>query len=360
MGISFKDVKSVIDYNSSKIINSYGFPLLPRFNKIVGNIEKGQVHIVSGLPSAGVTSFIDQNYVMSVLLQWYNTDPHERKNLKIFYYSMKDSELKKLQILLCNHLKLVYGLRTDVATLNSQVGRLYDISEDTELRSAIEDSSTFFDEILDDGILTIKEKQIKPTTIYNEIVDYMMSIGSIGDDELYTLDDDYKDSDIIVVVDPVDYFLPDTDGYGVVNGTALHEKFHRQVRQLKALYNITFVLSVPSSTGYIRTPKDTEPHYRHLGQYGPLADRAIIIYNSVAENNPKFYGMDPDFYVTAKGNTLMRTWHVVRNTDGIESVYDRMFFLPGTSYMTEYDLSKDVSGIDTVLNELDKDTYFKK
>jgi hypothetical protein len=350
MNITFEDVKGVIEYNQQHKTPGFEFPLLPRLNSIIGNIDKSQVHVISGLPSAGVSSFIDQNYVMSVLLQWYNTPLEERTDLKIFYYSMKDDAIKKLQLLLCNYLKLVDGLRTDIATLNNQKGRLYDISKDTVLLNAIENSSTFFNTVIDDGILEIISGAVKPTDIFNNIMN------NVSEDDSNILDNKL----IMVIVDPVDYLLPDNDGFGIITGNALHEKFQNYIKALKHKFNITFVLGVPSVIHYIRSPRDTEPHYKHLGTYGNIADKGIIIYNSINEKNTKFYDGEEDAYVTQKGNILMRTWHIVRNKDGIESVYDRMFFLPGTSYMVEYTLNNPVPDIGVVLDKLEEDTHFKE
>ena len=106
---TFTDIKSYIEYSKTGNKSGYSFPLLPRFNSVIGNIQQKQTHVISGMASSGVSSFIDQNYVMGVLLQWYAVIPEERPPLKIFYYSMGTSELKKLQLLLCNYLKLVHN-----------------------------------------------------------------------------------------------------------------------------------------------------------------------------------------------------------------------------------------------------------
>jgi hypothetical protein len=360
MSLSFKDIKDVIDYQNSTTSNKgYGFPLLPKFNGIVGNLMQEQVHVVSGLPSSGVSSFIDQNYVMSLLLQWYNTDPNERQKLKIFYYTMKDGELKKLQLLLCNYLKLVDNLRTDITTLNNRVGKLYDFSEDDDLKNGVEDATTFFDEVLDEEILVIKDKQYKPTDIFNDIEEYFSTIGSKTSKDEFVYEDTYEDQITLVIVDPVDYLLPDNEGYGIITGPALDEKFQRQIKSLKKMYKVSFVLAVPSSVGYVRTPKDTEPHFRHLGSYGSVADKGICLYNPINEKNSRFYD-DEALYISENGNTLMRTWHVVRNTEGIESVHDRMFFLPGTSYLIEhtYKTGDKVMDIEDVLDVLLTKTCF--
>ena len=357
MSLNFTDVKNVIDYNSTSNNRGYKLALMPKLNGIVGNITHSQINVISGLPSAGTTSFIDQNYVISVLLQWYNTDPQERYPLKIFYYSMKDSELKKLQLLLCNYLKLVNNLKTDIATLNSQAGRLYKIDEDDKLKDAIEDASDFFNEILEDKVLEIKAGQYKPSDIFNDIIKYVGEIGK-KTSEGFEYDEDHENQLTLVIVDSTDHFLPDNEGFGIITGTALDEKFQGHAKTLKSLYGISFVVAVPSSPGYIRTPKDTEPHYRHLGSYGIFADKGICIYNPINEKNIKFYNGDEDIYTSPRGSVLMRTWHVVRNTDGIESVDNRMLFLPGTSYMIEHEYKHKVDDIADVLDVLVEKTSF--
>jgi len=356
--LSFNDLKNVIEYNITANNKGYGFPLMPKLNSAIGNIQSAQVHTISGMASSGVTSFIDQNYVMSVLLQWYNTKPEDRNPLKIFYYSMKDTELKKLQLLLCNYLKLVEGLRTDVPTLNSQVGRLYDIETDKALNPAIDSAGVFFDEVIDDEILVIKDGQYKPTEIYNDVMDFIKTTGEVSSDKAFEFDEEFKNQLILVIVDPVDYLADDVNGFGTVTGADLDEKFQYYIRDLKVNYGVSFVLSVPSNIGYIRSPKDTEPKFRHLGSYGGITDRGICIYNSISEGNVKFYDGDADIYTSPKGNILMRTWHVVRNTDGIDSRLGKLLFLPGTSYMVEKSKDDKIEDLDDVLDILSKDSVF--
>jgi len=359
MALSFTDIKSVIDYNNSINNNKgYNFPMLPKLNNIIGNVQQSQVHVISGLPSSGITSFIDQNYVMSLLLQWYNTPPDKRQHLKIFYYSMKDNELKKLQSLLCNYLKLVSNLKTDIPTLNNQAGKLYDLNEDSALKTAIEDSTNFFNEILNENILVIKDGQYRPTDIYNEMVEYMDHIGKKTSKEDFEYDEEFENQITLVVIDSVDHLLADNEGYGLITGTSLDDKFQRQIKLLKQQYKISFVITVASNVGYVRTPKDTEPHYRHLGSYGPLADKGICLYNPINEKNTKFHDGDESIYTSPRGSVLMRTWHVVRNTEGIESVHDRMLFLPGTSYMIEHPYKEKVNDLDDILDILMKKTCF--
>ena len=355
--LSFEDVKSFIEYNSKTSIEGFSFPILPRLNTIIGNIQQNQVHAITGMPSSGISSFIDQNYIISVLLQWYNNPVNERIPLKIFYYTMATPELKKIQLLLCNYLKLVNNLHVDVPTLNNQAGRLYDISKDKVLQDAIDDASHFFNEIIDDNVLVIQDKVVTPTEIYNDVLSYMNEIGARDATNEFVFNDGFEHAITMVIVDSVDQLAPDIEGYGTVYGDALDEKFKKIINELKSLYNITAVLAVPSKIGYVRSVKDTEPHLKHLGAYSKV-DKGISIYNPIAEKNAKYYNADESMYVTAKGNTLLRTWHVIRNVDGVDATYDRMFFLPGTSYLMEYDKTETITGIEEVLDALSEESVF--
>lgn len=355
---SFNDIKDYIEYSKTGSKAGYTFPLLPQYNKIIGNLQQKQTHIVSGMGSSGVSSFIDQNYVIGVLLQWYNIAPNERPPLRIFYYSMSTSELKKYQLLLCNYIKLVYNLHVDIPTLNSQIGKLYDIEEDEPLQEAIEKASIFFDEVMDAGALVINDGLKTPTDVYNDVIGFLDTKGTKTSKKQFDYEEEYQNLMTIVIVDSIDSFSPDTDGYGVVSGDKLDDKFKKYVSELKAMYGVTTVLAVPSKLGYVRSVKDTEPHIRHLGSYEKLADKAVCIYNPIAEKNVKFYNSAEDVYTTEKGNVLLRTWHVVRNVDGIDSTYDRMFFLPGTSFMIEHSKLLVVDDISEVIQGLDKPSIF--
>lgn len=356
--LNFKDVKNYIEYGKTASGAGFKFPLLPKYNKTIGNLQRGQAHVISGMASAGVTSFIDQNYVISILLQWYNTAEDERIPLKIYYYSMATSELKKLQSLLCNYLKLVHNLHIDIPTLNSQIGKLYDIEADSTISDAIDEASIFFNEILDNEVLVLKDKLHSPTEIYNEVIDFLEPHGSKTSKNVFEYNDSMADLFTILVVDTVDDFSSDVDGFGTITGDAVEEKFKKQIYELKSTYNVAAVLSVPSKVGYVRTAKDTEPHRRHLGSYIRLADKAVCIYNSIAEKNVKFYNADEDLYTTQKGNVLLRTWHVVRNNDGIDAAYERMLFLPGTSFMIEHDKTEYLDDVSEIINLLDTKSVF--
>ena len=334
--LSYNDIKSVIKWKSSKKTSGYDIPLMPRLNKLIGNIEGGQIHAVGGLPSSDFTGFIDEVYVLNTLLQWYDTEPTARKPLKIFYFSMRDTELKKLMALLSSYLKLVHNLNVDVQTLLNKKGRIYNIMEDTDAVRGINEATPFFDEILDDEILTIEEGQFAPSGIFSIVSDYMNVIGHESKDGSYVPYSHYEDATVLVIVDTVDYLINDLDEYGAVAvGRELHNKMMYYTRLMKMRYGITTVLAVPSDIPFIRKPDDTIPDYKHFGTYGRVADKVIGVYNPIAEGNQMMVE-DADAFTTLRGNTLLRYWYVLKNNEGPHSAHDKMLFMPGPDYFIEH------------------------
>jgi hypothetical protein len=345
---SFSDVIGKIQYHLQNKEQGYGFPLAPNLNKKIGNILPGTYTVVSGLPSSGTTSFVDQNYVMNVLLQWYFS--HDRKPLKIFYFSMVDNELKKLQSLLCNYMRVMHNINIDIPTLNSQPGRLFDIEKEDRVLHALDDAQTFFDEVINEGILEIIDEPQSPSVIYNTVTDFMSGIGIDKPGKAYELNDDNTNITVLVIVDKTEHLAPEVDEYSTSYGNDLNVKFDHNMKRLVTRYGVSPVLIVPANVGLVRSPKDTEPHYKQLGIYGKNCDRGIMLYNPIAENNINRYFSAADEvenYVSNGKNTL-RFWSLVRNTIGIDSTRERLLFLPGTGFMVEHPMIERINSFDDV------------
>lgn len=344
---SYKDVISKMQYHLGKKDQGYNFPLFKAYNKTVGNIIPGVYSVIGGGPGTGRTSFVDSNYVMNVLLQWYIGE--ERPPLKIFYFTMIDDGFKKMQKLLCTYMMLVEGLRIDVPTLNSQPGRLFNISERDDLLSALDDAQTFFSGIEDEGVLEILEGRRAPSEIYATVLNYMKEIGNDPERKPYELHEDQADGLVMVVVDSVEGLLPEADGYGTTVKDDLSRKIIGHSKKLARRYNVNVNLIVPTEIGFTRFPRETVPASKHLGIFGKNCDRGIIIYNPINERALDIVipGEDPASYVSAGINTL-RLWYVVRNTDGADIMFERFYILPGTGFVIEHLLENDVINFDSV------------
>lgn len=341
MGLRFKDVIDKMKYHIGRKEEGYSIPMAEHYNKVVGNIVPGMYTAVAGIQGAGTTSFVDQNYVMNVLLQWYFTDPDERQPLHIKYFTPKVNELKKLQQFICLYAKLVHGKIVDIPTLNSQPGRLYNIGQKPQVLEALDNAEKFFDEILDNNILEIHSVPVQPSAIYATMTDYMETIGELSDGN-YILEDEYEGSLSMLVVDSVDDLLRESDGYSSPNANDTFEKLDTFCARLKTVYGVNCVLTVPAVVGYVRTPKDTEPCARHMGVFLKNCDRGVVIYNPVAEENKRLYDDATKFIAGKSKAILMRYWYVVRNSDGVDTANNQLLFLPGVGYHLEWDKEEEI------------------
>lgn len=361
MHLKFKDVIDKMKYHIGRKEEGYPMPMMPRYNKIVGNIIPGIYTAVAGISASGKTSFVDQNYVMTTLLQWYETDPDERKPLHISYFTPRSTELKKLQQFICLYVKLVHGLIVDVPTLNSQPGRLFNVGQDKKLLEALDEAEQFFDTIINEHVLEIHARPMTPSAVYSTMTDYMKELGTIDDDGIYTIDEDFEESLVMAVIDDAEDLSMETDGFSSPSTGATMEKLDSFLKRLAHTYNINCTVVIPATVGYVRTPKDTEPCPRHLGIFLKHCDRGVVVYNPIGEENKRLYD-DSNVYIgTRSGAVLMRYWFVVRNTDGIDSARDRMLFLPGVGYSIEYDQNKEVfdaSVTESILADKNKSAFY--
>jgi hypothetical protein len=335
---SFSDIVSKMQYHLKHKDEGYPIPLMPKLNDSVGNILPYQYTVVSGMASSGKTSFVDQNYVLSVLLQRERLE--DKPPIKIFYFSLKDTSIKKYQSLLCTYLKLVHNIRVDIPTLNNQPGRIYSIENEPVVLAAIDDAEIFFNEIIHEGSLEVITGISKPSAIYAKVSEYLEQF-------------DPEDQDrplVIVVVDSTDHLSPENDGYKTLSGSELDYKFDSYIHSLTKENGIHAVIITPAHGANSRFPKENEPCYRQLGLYGKNCTKGIILYNPIAENNSNYLRVvtDGEIYVSPTGLNTLRFWHIVRNVDGIESVSERILFLPGTGFMMEAPLQESIDSFNEV------------
>jgi hypothetical protein len=334
MRYSFGDVLAKIEYGVEHKNDGYAFDLLPKYNKIVGNLTSGIYTAIAGLPGAGITSFIDQNYVLGPLIQWYNNTDPNRNELIIAYFSLRDDEMKKLQQFTCLYTKMVNGIHIDIPTLNSTPGRLYDIEKEELAIEALQSAQEFFDNILENNLI-LYNNQASPTDIRNKVEDLV---------------ENNPDANVMVIVDPSIALKEDTENFGTVRGAELHKKMDETLFNLTKDFGVTATIAVPvkSASGF-KMVKDNEPHYNQLGQY-TSCHRGVIIYDPITERNPEFV-QDEDKFISKAGLNTLRTWTVVRNTEGKNAISNPFLLLPGTSYIIE------LGDIDDILDFSDVKNY---
>jgi hypothetical protein len=348
---TYKDILSKMKYHLGKRDEGYNFPLFPEYNKVVGNIIPGVYTVIAGAPASGRTSFVDSNYVMNVLLQWYTLE--DRPPLKIFYFSLMDDAFKKMQKLLCSWMMMVEGIRIDIPTLNSQPGRRYNINERDDVLSAMDDAGKFFEEVEAEGALEILDGRRPPSEIYSKVVSYMNDIGYDEPRKAFELKDDYKEGLVMLVVDSVEGLLAEADGYGRNVRDDLSRKMISHAVNLSERYKVNVVLVAPTDIGFTRYPKETIPLAKHLGIFSKNCHRGVIIYNPIVDRTFKFVmpGEDPVHYLSTNSN-VFRMWYSVRNTEGSDVSLNRFYILPGSGYTIEHDINADVNDRNDVYDVL--------
>jgi hypothetical protein len=340
---SFSDIVSKMKYHLVHKNEGYAFPMMPKYNKVVGNILPGQYTVISGMQSSGKTSFVDENYVLGVLLQWKQLQV--QPPLKIFYFSLKDTSLKKFQSLLCAYIKLVHNKRIDIPTLNSQPGRLFNIENEPIILKTIDDAQVFFDEVIEDGILQVVTNVSQPSAMHALVNEYLLTQPEYEGEGLPLT---------LVVVDSTDHLASESNGYRIVSGAELDYSFDSYMSLLVKERNVHAVIVTPADKANSKFPKENEPNYRQLGIYGKNADKGIVLYNPIAENNGNYLrGIeDPAYYLSPSGLNLLRFWHIVKNVDGVDSESERLLFVPGTGYMIEASMMEKIDSFNQVYDRI--------
>jgi len=305
---------------------------LSTLNKFTNNIQKGQFIAIGGKPNSGKGSFMDFVYMMNTYKWWKNEPVETRPPLKFIYFNMKHSWRNKFQKWVCLYIKLQFSRVIDINTLNSGVGSLYELTP--EIKNEIMTAEEFFDEMESEGVLEIINGQQTPTSILNKVRNVMLTCGSLEEKtKKYALNTDLARQFTMVFIDNVDYLLPETDGFGMMNGEALRKKITDHAIEFKNVYNITTVVVTPSK--YIgKSVKENEPNYKEMGIFGSKTDLSIVLYNPYNEGNNNYlaYGVK-DFVVNGKNR--LRTATIVRNSNGVENMTKGLIFIGECGYFAE-------------------------
>jgi len=320
-----------------------GIPIpMEKLSKYTNYIEKSQIITVGGRSGSGKTSLADYLYFVNVFNWWRklgmieNEDGelepipgYEKPKIKLIYFNMNTSAKLKIQKWLCLYLKLEHDLIIDIPTLNSGVGRLYDL--DQNAKDKIEAAYEFFEE-LEENLILINGAQT-PSSIYNRVCRYMEGIGSV-EEGTYSLDEDHKDQITMVYIDNVKSLATESDGYHTMNEDALRRKMAEYVSEFKDKYKVTSIIISPTKSNNYRNVKDSEPNYRELGVFNEISDIGLVAYNPYEENNNKYLNY-PIEELQFKGKNRFRTVTIVRNANGVSNVTVGCVFLGECGYFRE-------------------------
>jgi hypothetical protein len=316
-----------------------GIPIaLPKLSRVINYVERGQNVTIAGKPTSGKRSLMDFVYFVGAFKWWYDLgfdsegEPIENPNrppLKMFYFSMKQTMRQKLQKWFCLYMKLEFDLVIDIPTLNSGIGKLYDIDDKT--RAKLVAGADFINE-LEENADIVSGRQT-PSQIHNKISRYMNSIGK-NEEGRYMLKDAHAGQFTVVCIDDANCLATESDGYGTMNEDALKRTLATYMEEWRDLYNITTVLVAPSKSTYSRNAKDGEPSYKELANFYGCTDVGLVTYNPYNENNNKYLNY-PVEDLMIKGKNRFRTISVVKNSNGLENQTVGTIFLGECGYYRE-------------------------
>jgi hypothetical protein len=305
---------------------------LELLNKFTNNINKGQFIAIGGKANSGKTSYMDFVYMMTVYKWWKDIPEDQRPPLKFIYFNMKHSWKNKFQKWVCLYLKIEYNRIIDINTLNSGVGRLYDLDED--VTNEIMTAESFFDEMESEGVLEIINGQQTPTSVYNRVRHTMAMCGNFDNkSNKYSLNSENIKQFTMVFIDNADYLLTESEGFGMLTSDQLKKKLIDYIFEFKSIYNITTCVVVPSK--YIgKSVKENEPNYKEMGLFGVKPDLALVLYNPFNEGNNNYLSYSVKDFVL-RGKNRLRTATIVRNSTGIENITKGLFFVGECGYFAE-------------------------
>jgi hypothetical protein len=308
-----------------------GIPIpLEKLSKYINYVEKGKIVSIGGRPSSGKTSLMDFIYFINVFKWWRELENVNKPPLKMIYFNMRSSQKIKMQKWLCLYMKLKYGMVVDIPTLNNNIGKLYELDEET--KENIMDSSDFFDDL--EEILTMVNGKQTPSSIISKIKDYMHTIGDINEAGQYELDEDHLGQNTLIYIDNVEYLLSETDGFQNMTGDGLKRKLVKEIDELREIYKINFFIIVPSKPSNSRLVRDSEPSYKDLNYFTDISDVGLVVYNPYTENNSKYLNYPVDELVI-RGKNRFRTITVVKNNYGADNITVGAFFLGECGYFAE-------------------------
>lgn len=310
-----------------------GIPIpMEKLARFTNYIERGQNIVIGGKPTSGKTSLMDYLYFINVFKWWRDLDiPEDQKPpLKFYYFNLKEKERIKVQKWFCLMLKLEFDTVMDIPTLNSDIGRLYDLSNTD--KEYIQAGDEFMDD-LEEHLVFVNKPQT-PSDIYNYVKNELDQIGDFDENGTFHYDDDHKGQLTFVLTNTIDHLSSESDGYQMMNQDALKKKFGTYMCELRDVYKTTNVWVAPSKVTNSRMVRDSEPSYKELGYSANVCDLGLITYNPFNENNNSYLNY-PINDMIIRGKNRLRTVTIVRNSRGLENITVGLIFLGECGYHRE-------------------------
>ena len=327
MSLNYKKVMQRIAYYQDH--PAYSIPFTSeKLNRTLGGVEKSKYTVVSGRANSGKTSFVDFYYVISLFHEYIQTDPSQRKPLRILYFELKDSEEKKLMKWFCAYMMLKDRQLVDINTLRNSTGKAFTYTDEKE--QLLLQNQGFFEELSDH--MSFYGQPANATDVYLKIKNYMETVGGF-EDGIYQYDKEHEDQITLVVINNTARLRTELDDYqNKLDRNAINEKVNDYMVNLIDTYGISPV--VVHSVRDVGLVGKGAPELRQLDIYGPSVDQGLIMYNPFNYNNKDYLNHNiPGFVINGKNRFTSVT--IMKNTNGMDHASMGLIFVGEAGWFRE-------------------------
>lgn len=317
--------------NRTRGISEIPLTYSPKLASVINAIRQSQYYVVGGRDSVGKRSFVDLHFFFSAYF-WWVSQPEPKPKLKILYFSMNKSLKMKLQKWFCTYLWLYFDKLIDINTLNGSKGKMYKL--DTGTMEQINNSQRFFDYIIEEsGLVEIFDGPMNPTGIYNEVVNYMKTVGATqttGFTKEFIFDPGHEEQITLVIVDSTHHLKNESKSGHYYDENELHKKLNQYMVELRDVYKTTPVLIVPSfQVPGVYKLNQMKPDFREFRHYFEDCNVSLHLTNPFKLQMDSFEGYQmSDYMGTDDKIPRFRVLTIHRNTEGRDSLQIPMWFIP--------------------------------
>lgn len=302
---------------------------LPKFNKIMGGLQKETYYLIGGEPGTGKTAFVDQAFVIEPIL-YIRAIKELNIKLKVFYESYEISKLRKIAKWVALFIYRDEGIITSINEIFSRGD--YKISE--KIEKLLPGYKDIFNEIFLD-LVEINDYKENPTGIFKRVEKYMESNGKWKSIEVKDKRGATIKQRIYTPNDPNEYVLLVVDHIGLLrrergyNEKENIDKLSEYAVELRNKYGVSpiFVSQFNRNLADIERQrfKEVQPQMDDFKNTGNCAEDANVV---IAGFNPARYNISKYAeYSVRRINPRFRTAHILKNRDDVDMARVALNFL---------------------------------
>lgn len=323
--------------------DNVGIPIV--FNRLSGavnGIQKSMYSLIGGNSGTGKTAYVDLAYVLGVYDWWYKNKGTTKIKIKIIYRSMERSKKYKLAKWLCLKLFMDHGIIIDTKTLFGWQGKKFDLDQD--LVDKIKGYQSYFDDMLNSGIVEIIDGAENPTGIYKHIVSYANKHGEEKQIDEFTRRYVEKDPNLytLIIIDHAGKAKSEVNNGKQLTKKETVDKLSEYMGLVRDKYGFipVVVSQFNRGIGNIERFKNKEvspepDDFKDSGNLYEDADTVLALFNPFKLKINDFLGYDIPKFVSKTGENRFRSVSVLKNSYGVDDVIIGMNFLGECGHFRE-------------------------